>query len=810
MTQAAARLGVLADLLVVDLSQGVAGPYAARILSDFGADVWKIEPPGGDQSRHVGPFAPGGDLSTSGLFEYLNWNKRSAVIDLDTAADRAVLKRLLLAADVCIESETPGRLAALGLDYDTLAGENPGLVMVSVTPFGQNGPRAGWLSDEIVDWAMGGYMYFGGEPSRPPLMIPGYQAQYHTAQAVAIGALAALHYRRRSGLGQHVDQSIQEATLGTHAWNSESWTHEGQVMRRIPSDLVRCKDGYVMCMKRMVEPNVFVLMERFDMIDDPQFADPMVWRDAESPIWRTFREWALGQEMMSVYRRGQELRIAVTPVATMADLLASEQLALRDWFVELDTALGTIKLPGFPYAFQGMAPAVHRTAPALDAHGDELRALAPSRRATTPAVSGGANGAPAGTDAEPPEALAGLHVIEVTANWAGPLAGRHLGDLGAEVIKVEYAQRPATRALWYPGGDPAKYPYNRAGYFNHLNRNKKDVCLDLSSEEGKELFLRLVEWADVLIENNSARVMPNLGLGRDTLLARNPRLIMLSVSGFGATGPERDYVAYGANIEASCGLASVTGYGDDRPFRAGTFYADPIAANYATIATLVALEHREQTGAGQWIDMSLNEGGITFFGGSIAEYQLSGELPPHRANRHPVYAPQGAYQTVGADQWVALTVRNDADWAALCAALGRDDWAKDAALATAAGRRARHDELDAGIAGWAAKHDHREAARLLQAAGVPAGPVLANFELVSDPHLFHRDFYQPIEHAEVGVFRFPGPPWKLSRTPGRIRLAAPLFAEHNDYVFGEVLGLSAAEIVGLEQRGVTARQPITP
>jgi crotonobetainyl-CoA:carnitine CoA-transferase CaiB-like acyl-CoA transferase len=777
------------------------------MLADFGADVWKIEPPGGDQSRHVGPFAPGGKHGTSGLFEYINWNKRSAVLDLDDAGDRGVLTRLLLAADVCIESDTPGRLAALGLDHATLARENPGLVMVSVTPFGQTGPRAGWLSDEIVDWAMGGYMYFGGEASRPPLMIPGYQGHYHAAQAALIATLAALHHRDASGRGQHVDQSIQEATLATHAWNSESWTHEGQVMRRLASDLVQCRDGYVMVMKRMVEPNVFVLMERFDMMEDPRFGDPLVWRDVESPIWRTFREWALTQDKMTIFRRGQELRIAVTPVSTMADLLGSEQLAEREWFLDVDTPLGPLRMPGFPYRFQRLPPRVDRPAPALGEHDAELRALTPAPRAAARAIGGGANGATEAAD-EAPEALAGVRVIEVTANWAGPLAGRHLGDLGAEVIKVEYAQRPATRALWYPGADPAKYPYNRAGYFNHLNRNKKDVCLDLSQPEGKELFLRLIDQADVLIENNSARVMPNLGLGWETLLARNPRLVMISVSGFGASGPERDYVAYGANIEASCGLASVTGYGDGEPFRAGTFYADPIAANYAAAVALVALAHRDRTGEGQWIDMSLNEGGVTFFGSAILEHQLSGELPPHRANRHPVYAPQGAYQTMGADQWVALTVRNDAEWAALCTALGRDDWARDASLATADGRRARHDELDAAIAGWAARHDHREAARLLQAAGVPAGPVLANFELVSDSHLFRRDFYQPVDHAEVGVFRFPGPPWKLSRTPGRIRLAAPLFAEHNDYVFGELLGLSAEDIAGLEERGVTARQPV--
>ncbi|MDA1148001.1 MAG: CoA transferase, partial [Chloroflexi bacterium] len=406
-------------------------------------------------------------------------------------------------------------------------------------------------------------------------------------------------------------------------------------------------------------------------------------------------------------------------------------------------------------------------------------------------------------------ALAGLRVIEVTANWAGPLVGRHMADLGAEVIKVEHAQRPATRALWYPGNEPGKRPYNRAGYFNNLNRGKLDVSLDLAAPEGRDLFLRLVELADVVVENNSARVMPNLGLGWDTLSARNPRLVMASISGFGASGPERDYVAYGANIEAASGLAAVTGYhDDDTPYRANTFYADPISGNYATIAVLAALRARDASGHGQWLDLSLNECAASFFGDAFIEHQRTGALPPRRGNRHPVYAPQGAYQTVGDDDWLVLTVRDDEEWHALCTALDRPDWLADATLATLEGRRARHDELDAAISGWAANLDHREAAALLQEAGVPAAPVLANYELVTDAHLHRRAFYIPIEHPEAGVLPFAGMPWKLSRTPGHVARAAPRFAEHNAYVLGDLLGLDADAIAALEASGVADRNPI--
>jgi len=444
---------------------------------------------------------------------------------------------------------------------------------------------------------------------------------------------------------------------------------------------------------------------------------------------------------------------------------------------------------------------VDRPAPALDEHATEVLA----ELAATPAPS-------SARDVEIGDALPleGLCVVEVTANWAGPIAGRHLGDLGAEVIKVEHHLRPATRALWYPGNEPGIRPYNRAGYFNNLNRSKLDVSLDLSTEQGRDLFLQLIERADVLVENNSARVMPNLGLGWDVLSQRNPRLVMASISGFGASGPERDYVAYGANIEASSGLAAGTGYhDDDTPYRANTFYADPITGNYATIAILAALRARERTGAGQWLDLSLNECAASFFGDSFLEYQRTGELPPRRGNRHPLHAPQGCYRTVGDDDWLAITVRDDVEWQALCAILSRDDWASDPGLSTPAGRQARHDEIDAAIAEWAAERDHREAAQLLQEHGVPSAPVYANYELVTDSHLHQRQFYIPIDHPEAGVLPFAGFPWKLARTPAQVRRPAPRFAEHNSYVFRDLLRLSDEEIAQLEADEVIADTPVT-
>jgi crotonobetainyl-CoA:carnitine CoA-transferase CaiB-like acyl-CoA transferase len=398
-------------------------------------------------------------------------------------------------------------------------------------------------------------------------------------------------------------------------------------------------------------------------------------------------------------------------------------------------------------------------------------------------------------------------VLELTANMAGPLTVRHLADLGADVVKVEFARKPATRAGHWPGGTKAKYHYNRSGYFNKFNRNKRDICLDVSLPEGRVAFLKLVEWADVLVENNSARVMPNLDLGYDTLRAVNPGLIMLSMSGFGATGPHRDYLAYGSNIELSCGLVSVTGYGPGEVSNTGSFYGDPVAANHGAVAVLAALAHRQRTGRGQFIDLSLTESAAACFAEAIMELTLGGAVPEPRGSRSIRDAPQGVYRCAGDDEWLTLTVQNEVEWRALCSVIGCAELVARLDLHTPGGRRVAHDEIDAAISSWTANQDKKHAARQLQSAGVPAAPVLANWELVTNPGLHERGAFVTIAHPEVGVLPYPGFVWRFSRTPARVRRPAPLFAEHNREVFSTILGLSDAEIAMLYALEVTADEP---
>ncbi len=795
----------LSGVNVLDLSESIGGAYCTKLLADLGAETLLVERPGsGHPLRRAGPYRDAPHIEKSGLFHYYAANKRSLVCDLESENGRERVRQLAEDADVVVEGFAPGYMDLIGLGYDHLASLNPSLVFTSITHFGQTGPYRRWKSDEIVDYAMGGYMYFGGHADREPLMINNNQPMLNAGAQAAIATLAALWWSRKTGQGQRVDVSSVEAMLSAHAWTSSSWTHEGAVMRRTGPDCIRCKDGWVWFFLFRWDPTLFVLIGRPELMEDERFADRQSWFDNRDEVIRILGQWCAGRTKDDIFRAGQELRIPVTPVNDASDLVESSQLEFRNWFQEIGSPIdGRCKLPGFPYVFSRTPASVRAPAPTLNR--DEGFVFKRVNHRFDAGERTPMPGSPTTLEDLP---LNGVRILEMTANWAGPLAARHLADLGAEVIKIEAPDRPATRGGRYPGGDPFKHHYNRAAYFNKLNRNKRAITLNLYDPDARDVFLRLVAESDIVLENNSPRVMRNFGLEYPALCEANPDIIMVSISGFGQTGPDRDYVAYGANVEASCGLAAVTGYADDdRPYRSTLFYADPVTGAHAAIATLAALWHRAKSGQGQYVDMSLHENGITFFPESIIEYTMTGRLSPRRGNRHPRYAPQGCYPSVGDDAWVALCVRSRTEWVALARLIGRLDLADDPSLTTADGRRARHDELDAAISEWTSEYDHNEAARLLQRAGVPAGPVLANWELVSNSHFHARGFYVPIEHPDMGVFPYPGMPWKLSETPGLVRSASPLFGEHNEAAFRGLLGMTDTELARLYARRAIADEP---
>lgn len=403
--------------------------------------------------------------------------------------------------------------------------------------------------------------------------------------------------------------------------------------------------------------------------------------------------------------------------------------------------------------------------------------------------------------------LAGIRVVDLTMVWAGPFGTRLLGDYGAEVIKVEGpGQWDLLRGL---GGIPRTVDrwYNRAAYFNHNNRNKYSAAIDLRQEAGRDLLLQLLAKSDVLVENYRANVMDNLGLSFEEVRAVNPRIVYVSMPGHGKTGPEAHYVTYGTNVEQLAGLVSVSGYEGGEPLKTGFSYGDPTAGLAVPAAVALGLRQRNRTGEGVHIDLAQRENLTGFVGEYLVDYSMNRELRAPAGNTHPHFAPHGVYPSGGEDRWITIACENDEQFGELCRAMQREELAEDDRFATMAARKANEQELDAIIEEWTAMWGHYEAMHILQRHGVPAGAVLTIPEVMSDPQLRARGAWSEQVHPDAGAWEVETPPWNLPRTPGHARIPAPGFAEHNSYVFRDLLGLDEETIARLYADGVTADEP---
>jgi crotonobetainyl-CoA:carnitine CoA-transferase CaiB-like acyl-CoA transferase len=404
--------------------------------------------------------------------------------------------------------------------------------------------------------------------------------------------------------------------------------------------------------------------------------------------------------------------------------------------------------------------------------------------------------------------LAGIRIADLTAVWAGPYATRLLADMGADVIKVESPGSPdllRTLSMLPPGTERA---YNKSAYFNHNNRNKYGASIDLSTPKGRDLFLDLVQVSDVVIENFRADVLDKLGLGYEVLRTARPDIILVSMPGHGKTGPEAGYIAYGTHVEQLAGLVSITGYEGGEPHKSGISYGDPVSGTAAAGAVMTALLYRRRTGKGQFIDLAQREALTALLGEYVVGYSMSRRLPVPAGNSHPAWAPHGVFPCSGSDEWVAIAVRTDREFEALCRVVGQPELASDPRFADGLSRHRNRAELDEPIGVWTAQRSAEAAAEALQAASVPAGPVESFKQLLDDdPHLRARGFFEEVTHQDAGTWRMEGPVWRLSDTPAHIRRNAPAFAEHNRLVFHSLLGLGDAELQELERTRAIGNEP---
>ncbi len=781
----------LSGLRVLDLAQGVAGPYAARLLGDLGADVVKIEPPSGDPARGLGPFpdrVP--HPERSGMFLYLNTGKRSVVLDLQRGSDRETVVSLAASVDVIVETFASGEREQLGLDLSTLYRSRPSLVLVSVTPFGQTGPRAPWRGNDLIAFHSSGFA-FGfpslevDHPGLPPLNGPTYAAEFLAGQVAASAAMHGVLAAEHSGVGCHLDVSLQEAVA---AANNSQFNRVRQgprgVVRRTFSDqpsnsvvaLLPCADGWV-----AISPREEHQWTRWlEVMGQPAWSDEIRFRDRVSrdrnwsELYPLLVEWSCRRTKTEVFQGAQEQRVACLPLGTATDLLASAQLAARGFFIEIDKAV----LPGRPFRLSAELPPIGR-APNLGEHTRSVLSHIPAPPMRSAAIEK--------HDSKHP--LDGVRVVDFSWVLTGPICTRYLASLGAEIIKVESATRAdlSSRDLGW----------------QELNPGKRSITLNLKQPRGRDLARALIDRSDVIIENFSTGVMDRLGLDYARLQRSNPRIIMASSSALGRTGPDRDMVAYGTLIQCLTGWAALSAHPGYPPRSAGGVWTDPLTATLETFLILSAIRHQRATGQGMLIDLSMAETTIAALPEPMLAWSLAHEVLQPRGNRHPVHAPQGAYPALGEDRWLALSVQSDAEWTTLCRVMQRPDLLTDPRFTTAAGRRAHHDVLDAEIAQWTGSRAAEPTAALLQMEGIAATPTLEPHEVVRDQHLRTRAFLGEIELVDdSGAFISPATPWMIDGSRPHALGRPPALGQDNVDVFQSLLGMDPSEYDALVREHV--------
>lgn len=764
----------LAGVRVLDLAEGSLAAVA-RILGELGADVVRVERPGG----------VGGEISLG--CAAANLGKRAVILDLASAAGREAVGQLASVADILIETTAPGSAEQQALDIAALRARVPGLVILSMPDFGA-GSLGGWQASDAVLHALSGELSRSGVPGREPVLPPGEIALQCAAAQGAYAALLGYLQRLQTGDGDHIELSALEAVNQALdpgygiAGSATSGVPASQLPRGRPDvrhmyPIIRCKDGFV----RLCILAVRQWRGMFEWMGSPaEFADPAFndtrHRFASPTLLPALAAFFADKTRAEVEAGGQRHHVPAAGLLTLDEALETEQIRVRHAIAEVEIAPGLVcTLPNGVVEIDGARAGIKGPPPLAGTPLDAV--LADWSRPRAEARASEAAGVPG-------RPLAGLRVLDMGVIVVGAEQGRLLADYGAEVIKVENAA--------FPDGSRVGGPTGMAVTFAAGHRNKLGLGLNLREPEGRELFLRLVEQSDVLLSNFKPGTLDSLGFGREALLARNPRLVMADSSAFGSTGPWSGRLGYGPLVRASAGLTAQWRDPEDPEgfCDAMTVYPDHVAARIGVVGVLALLIRRARTGQGGAVSVSQTEVMLSHMARQIARRSLAG-----RAAEPVRDAPDGIFPCAGEDEWCVVSVRGDADWRALCGALGRPELAQAEGFATASDRAARRDEIDALVRAWTSQRAPMEAGETLQAAGVAAAPMLRVSELPDFPYFRERGVFQTLEQAHVEH-----PIVVDNRPMGSARLAvpplasAPLMGEHSRRIARDLLGLSDSEI----------------
>ncbi|MPY95325.1 MAG: hypothetical protein GEV08_20410 [Acidimicrobiia bacterium] len=796
---------------VLDLSDE-RGLFCGHVLSELGADVVHVEPPGaGERSATWLAYARG---------------SRSVALDLGDGTARDRFLELVRGTDVLVESAGPGTWEARGLGYEELSAVNPALVWVSITPFGSHGPKARYAATDLIVQAAAGSVDICGPLGRPPLRTAGITAWAHAGAEAAGGALIALAEARRSGRGQRVEVSAQRAKNLTSFFTLQAERVGHNRVRRSGSGfhlcgvtfpfVWPCADGFVSLTvaldrgnKAFLDHLVAYMREEGAIEEDLAAMDwtahlravrrgdlPNTDLERLAGVIGAFLGARTKADLMAA---ALDRRLLLVPVSTFEDMLDSPQLSARGFWGEEGTADGRrLRMPRHLVRGAPEEPRPPAAAPLVGQHTEEV--LAELR---LPVVATATSSAPLDGDGEP-AALAGLKVLDMMWVMAGPSSTGVLAQYGATVVRVENAARIDTVRLLAP------YYEGRAGRetsvpFGCINAAKLSVTLDPNNGAAREVILDLVRWADVVTESFSPKAMKAWGLDYESLRQVKPDLIMLSSCLFGQEGPYALMAGYGTMGAAIGGIVQPTGWPDQPPSGPYGAYTDACSPRISTAALLAALEHRRRTGGGMYLDQSQIEASLHFMAPAVVDHQLNGTVWDRLGNDDPAMSPHGIYPADGADEWVAIAVRDGRDWQALTAAIGRPDLGDDPGLATMPGRRSRSGEVDAALRAWTTRRSPADAEAALQAAGVPAHAVL-HAGSPEDPQLAHLDHVVTVAHHGQADRIIERTRVELTRTPPQPS-HVPAMGQHTEAVLGDLLGYPAERIEALRAAGALGGEP---
>ena len=801
---------LLSDLRVIDLTDDF-GEAAGRVLADLGAEVIKVEPPSGCASRHRGASDTDGTA-----FHWRAWGrgKRSVVLDLQTADGIDALHRLLASADILLETATSAERTAWGINVDDVADAYPRLVHVSITPFGVTGPLADAPATDMTLSAAGGFLNHQGDRDRPPLPIGFPETANHGAVQAAADAITAIYERERSGLGQHLDTSMQAAVVGTLLWTASyaavdrNPTFSGDDRADGPSDrggevvpgvrnpvVEPCADGFVVMTFVLGAQGNAAFAAAIRWLEDEGVLDEdLCGRDWEPWIdemkagelpaemgaraMRAVLDFLKTKTKAEIHARSVTDKLLIAPANNAKDLLADPQLLARDFWVDVDG----LPLPG-PFAVLSETPIVYEGgAPVLGADQMLLESIP---EPVSPA--------PAAIQTEPRSGVfAGLKVADLTWMAAGPLVTRELANHGATVVHAETMTRVDTMR-WLPPYFGDQFTPETGLPAANANQSKLGLACNFAKPEARAVIDRLIDWADVVVENFRPGMAARHGFGWEQVHALNPRAVMLSTSMRGQTGPEATMIGFGLQGGAMAGYVDVTGWPDRPPIAPWGAYTDFVSPRFALAALVAALRHRDRVGVGQYIDVSQNEAGVHHLGPLVSEYAATGNLLERPGTAAEAGAPSGVFRAAGSERYLVVSAISDAHWAGLVSvaepmrAFGHLD---------RAARLAARAEIEAGFAEWLADQDPFDTQSALLAAGCPAYVSLRATDLIRDPQLTHRGFFTPLKH-QVIESRFDGQVSHFSATPHAPWRAGPTIGEHNEQILKDLLGFTDDEITAL-------------